>query len=70
MWTEQAQKCQAEQIESENQVRDGQARMAELSDQLDRFDKTLGSLPRQIILKQPLAFAPSSRADQGTPAKM
>ena len=43
MWTEQAQKCQVEQIESENQVRDGQARMAELSDQLDRFDKLLAA---------------------------
>ena len=45
MWTDRAQKCQVEQIESENQVRDGQARMAELSDQLDRFDKLLAAYP-------------------------
>lgn len=38
MWTDQAQKCRVEQIESENQVRDGQARMAELS--VNRIDST------------------------------
>jgi len=43
MWSGQEQKCQVEQIESENQVRDAQARMTELSDQLDRFDKLLAA---------------------------
>lgn len=43
MWTDQEQKCQLEQIESENQVRNGLARMSELSDQLDRFDKLLAA---------------------------
>ena len=42
-WTGQEQKCRVEQIESENQVRDGQAKMNELSDQLDRFDKLLAA---------------------------
>lgn len=65
MWTDQAQKCRVEQIESENQVRDGQARMAELSGSTGSIRQTLGSVPRQIILKQPLAFAPSSRAEIG-----
>jgi len=43
MWTGQEQKSHVEQIESENQVRDGQARMTELSDQLDLFDKLLAA---------------------------
>jgi hypothetical protein len=37
--TGQKQKCQMEQIEAGNQVRDTQARVNELLDQLDRFDK-------------------------------
>lgn len=44
-WTDQAQKCQVEQIESENHVRDGQATMAELSDQLDPFDRLVAAYP-------------------------
>jgi chromosome segregation ATPase len=37
--TGQEQECQMEQIEAGNQVRDTQARVNELLDQLDRFDK-------------------------------
>jgi hypothetical protein len=59
MWTDQEQKCQVEQVESENQGATDSRKMTELSDHLDRFDKLLAGAPRQIILKQPLP-APSS----------
>lgn len=43
MWAGREQACQVERVESENQVRAEQARMNELLDQLDRFDKLMAA---------------------------